>query len=71
MPKTGRNQPCPCKSGLKYKHCHGDLCKQQICNLAANQKMISLIHEEQIKKGIRCKHGQLKTKHCPSCKVED
>lgn len=22
-PKTGRNQPCPCGSGLKYKRCHG------------------------------------------------
>ncbi|MEM9779505.1 MAG: SEC-C metal-binding domain-containing protein, partial [Pseudomonadota bacterium] len=21
--KTGRNEPCPCGSGLKYKHCHG------------------------------------------------
>ncbi len=21
--KTGRNQPCPCGSGKKYKHCHG------------------------------------------------
>ncbi|MEA3366965.1 MAG: SEC-C domain-containing protein [Planctomycetota bacterium] len=21
--KTGRNQLCPCGSGLKYKHCHG------------------------------------------------
>ncbi len=20
---TGRNQPCPCGSGRKYKHCHG------------------------------------------------
>ncbi len=20
-PKTGRNDPCPCKSGKKYKHC--------------------------------------------------
>jgi len=20
---TGRNQPCPCGSGMKYKHCHG------------------------------------------------
>ncbi|MGB7966146.1 MAG: SEC-C metal-binding domain-containing protein [Methylocella sp.] len=19
----GRNQPCPCGSGRKYKHCHG------------------------------------------------
>jgi hypothetical protein len=23
MVKIGRNQPCPCKSGKKYKHCHG------------------------------------------------
>lgn len=22
-PKTGRNQPCPCGSGKKYKRCHG------------------------------------------------
>ena len=22
-PKAGRNQPCPCGSGRKYKHCHG------------------------------------------------
>ncbi len=21
--KVGRNEPCPCKSGKKYKHCHG------------------------------------------------
>ena len=21
--KVGRNQPCPCGSGKKYKHCHG------------------------------------------------
>jgi preprotein translocase subunit SecA len=23
--KVGRNQPCPCGSGKKYKHCHGRL----------------------------------------------
>jgi uncharacterized protein len=23
MPKTGRNEPCPCGSGKKYKHCCG------------------------------------------------
>jgi hypothetical protein len=22
-PKIGRNEPCPCGSGRKYKHCHG------------------------------------------------
>ncbi|MDD4893026.1 MAG: SEC-C metal-binding domain-containing protein, partial [Candidatus Rickettsiella isopodorum] len=23
--KTGRNDPCPCDSGKKYKHCHGKI----------------------------------------------
>jgi preprotein translocase subunit SecA len=23
MPKVGRNDPCPCGSGKKYKQCHG------------------------------------------------
>jgi preprotein translocase subunit SecA len=23
--KVGRNEPCPCGSGLKYKQCHGKL----------------------------------------------
>ena len=23
MPEVGRNEPCPCGSGRKYKHCHG------------------------------------------------
>jgi len=23
--KLGRNEPCPCGSGIKYKHCHGKL----------------------------------------------
>lgn len=23
VPKVGRNDPCPCGSGRKYKHCHG------------------------------------------------
>ncbi|MFC0336060.1 protein translocase subunit secA [Kushneria avicenniae] len=26
-PKVGRNDPCPCGSGKKYKHCHGSLNK--------------------------------------------
>ena len=25
QPKVGRNAPCPCGSGKKYKHCHGKL----------------------------------------------
>ena len=23
VPTVGRNEPCPCGSGQKYKHCHG------------------------------------------------
>ncbi|NTV88462.1 MAG: preprotein translocase subunit SecA, partial [Burkholderiaceae bacterium] len=23
--RVGRNEPCPCGSGKKYKHCHGQL----------------------------------------------
>jgi preprotein translocase subunit SecA len=25
FPKVGRNDPCPCGSGKKYKHCHGKI----------------------------------------------
>ena len=25
QPKVGRNEPCPCGSGKKYKQCHGKL----------------------------------------------
>ena len=25
VPTVGRNRPCPCRSGLKYKHCHRSL----------------------------------------------
>jgi preprotein translocase subunit SecA len=25
MQKVGRNDPCPCGSGKKFKHCHGKL----------------------------------------------
>ncbi|MCK5816875.1 MAG: SEC-C domain-containing protein, partial [Candidatus Marinimicrobia bacterium] len=24
-PKVGRNEPCPCGSGKKYKNCHGQV----------------------------------------------
>ncbi len=29
VPKVGRNEPCPCGSGRKYKHCHGALAGDQ------------------------------------------
>lgn len=39
MPETGRNELCPCGSGLKYKRCHGDELKKEICYTAANDAM--------------------------------
>jgi len=27
LKKTGRNDPCPCGSGRKFKHCHGTIMK--------------------------------------------
>ena len=29
MPKVGRNDPCPCGSGKKYKNCHGRIERDQ------------------------------------------
>lgn len=29
IPKVGRNEPCPCDSGKKYKKCHGDPIREQ------------------------------------------
>ena len=26
--KVGRNEPCPCGSGRKFKHCHGQLARE-------------------------------------------
>jgi preprotein translocase subunit SecA len=28
--KVGRNEPCPCGSGRKYKHCHGALQPEKV-----------------------------------------
>lgn len=47
--KPGRNEPCPCGSGLKYKKCHGDPLKQALCNRTANEKMVVLIEDEKTK----------------------
>lgn len=48
--EPGRNEPCPCGSGLKYKKCHGDIVKIQSCQQAALKLMQELITEEVSKK---------------------
>jgi len=47
-----RNSPCPCGSGLKFKYCHGDELKREVCNRVANEKMVQLIREEQKRQGL-------------------
>lgn len=71
MSKPGRNSLCPCKSGLKYKHCHGDVVKQQLARHAMNYRMAELIVEEKLKRGLICKHGVPIDKHCKDCAVGD
>ena len=48
--QQGRNEPCACGSGLKFKHCHGDVVKQVECNHAANRRMAELIAETKFSK---------------------
>ncbi len=50
--KVNRNELCPCQSGLKHKNCHGDQVKMMQCKVAANERMIELIQEEKIRRGI-------------------
>ena len=54
----GRNELCPCKSGLRVKFCHGDEIKRQICNQVAREKMMELIVEERKKRGLqKCRYA--------------
>lgn len=69
--KVGRNEPCPCESGLKFKRCHGDEGKRAVCEAVMRETMVRLIIEEQLKKGLICIHGTKKGDHCKECKVGD
>ena len=53
-PKTepGRNELCPCKSELKFKHCHGDPAKRAVCEVAMRETMVRLIMQEKFKRGM-------------------
>jgi len=52
IPDSMRNQPCPCQSGLKAKHCHADPIKLEACNRVAQIYMMNLIAQERKKRGI-------------------
>jgi len=53
-PKTepGRNELCPCKSELKFKHCHGDPVKRVVCETVMRETMVRLIMQEKFKRGM-------------------
>lgn len=67
----GRNELCPCGSGLKFKICHGDIGKRAVCERVMAETMVRLIIQEKIKKGLICKHGIKKGDFCKDCKVEN
>lgn len=46
MKKVGRNEPCPCGSGKKYKKCHGDLAQQdRMSAVMADLSFVRARHE--------------------------
>ena len=51
-PAPGRNELCPCNSGLKFKFCHGDPGKVLACERAAFELMSRLVAKEQHKRKI-------------------
>ena len=65
--KPKRNQPCPCGSKLKFKHCHGDPLKMEACNHMVRQYMLNLIMSEKLERGMICKHGIETGKKCVDC----
>ncbi len=51
-PEPGKNELCPCNSGLKFKFCHGDPGKAAACDRIAFEHMSILIAREQHKRKI-------------------
>src|SRR5205814_6601587 len=38
-PKVGRNDPCPCGSGKRYKHCHGAAATSAVATTRSEQRL--------------------------------
>jgi len=65
--KTLPNASCPCGSGLKFKHCHGDSRKKAACEVIVREHMYHLIVAEKIKRGLICQHGVPTGEKCVDC----
>ncbi|MCA9949829.1 MAG: SEC-C domain-containing protein [Anaerolineales bacterium] len=52
-PKVGRNDPCPCGSGKKYKQCHGRLQKRPKSKTATTNQAVSNNQGATKKKKVR------------------
>ncbi len=48
----GRNELCKCKSGLKFKYCHGDPEKKMLCERGMTEIMFRLIMREKCKRKL-------------------
>lgn len=53
MAKIGRNQPCPCNSGKKFKHCHGGLDAPPVLDPRIQQAMMQAIQNQQAQELVR------------------
>jgi hypothetical protein len=60
MAKIGRNDLCPCKSGLKYKKCHGDPVKtQQAKSVPEFNKLVKDERNRMIGREIKKKYDEV------------
>ena len=48
----GRNELCKCKSGLKFKYCHGDPEKKMLCERGMAEIMFRLVMREKCKRKL-------------------
>ncbi|KKN41766.1 hypothetical protein LCGC14_0720070 [marine sediment metagenome] len=48
----GRNELCKCRSGLKFKYCHGDPEKKMLCERGMAEIMFRLIMRERYKRKL-------------------
>ncbi len=48
----GRNELCKCKSGLKFKYCHGDPEKKMLCERGMAEIMFRLVMREKHKRKL-------------------